>query len=189
MRLQHEIVDRGMTEYTTKQHKKEERKQLIKTVLLAVLITLFCRFFIFEFANVTGSSMEPTLSSGDTVVVEKVSYLFRDIQVGDIVVCDYNKLKGAYIKRVMGVAGDRVAVQDGKFFLNGKPYMEDVYTLLMAQDMQEIIVPRRKIFVLGDNRNASLDSRHPECGFIPTWAVVGRGFMKVIPLDEISLLS
>jgi len=124
-----------------------------------IAITALLRLFVFEFATVRGPSMEPALYTNEIVFIEKISKLYSLPKMEDIVVCDFPHTEEAAIKRVMGLPGDKVAIIDGKFYLNGALYENDVFKDKMRYDMEEIIIPEDHVFVMGDNRNSSTDSR------------------------------
>jgi signal peptidase I len=92
----------------------------------------------------------------------------------------------------MGLPGDRVAIINGIFYLNGKPYENDsnifVNDKKMYSDMEEMIVPEDSIFVMGDNRNNSKDSRSPSCGPIPHSAIKGKSLCIILPLDKVTAI-
>jgi signal peptidase I len=167
----------------------EERRGWLRIVFLIVLaagLTLILRFFVFEIARVNGVSMEPALCENEVVFIEKVSKLFSLPEMGDIVVCDFWEIDETVVKRVMGLPGDKVAVTDGIFFLNGEPYKNDVFIGKMNSDMREIEVPENCIFVMGDNRNYSKDSRAPDCGPVPRWNIKGKCLFIISPLHKIA---
>lgn len=175
------------TEDYSRTKRREFRGTLI-TFIVAAVVALSLRLFVFEFANVRGPSMEPLLYTGEVVFIEKVSKQFSLPGMGDIVVCDFPNHAEPAIKRVMGLPGDRVAITDGIFFLNGEPYSNDVFKDTMDSDMKEIVVPDDCIFVMGDNRNRSTDSRDVSCGPIPRSAIIGKSLCVIWPLDKITSL-
>lgn len=144
--------------------------------LLIVLVAAFAvRLFLFEPIRVSGDSMYDTLIDGERMFVEKVSYWFERPQRGEIIICYYPNHTTTCVKRVIGVPGDRIAILGGEIYLNGEKLDESAYwDDLIWSDMAEIIVPEDCVFVMGDNRNGSSDSRNPLVGPIPYNRVVGR---------------
>lgn len=139
-------------------------KQLLEWVIAAgvgIALALLLRFFVVEGYQVSGESMLPTFQHGDYVFAEKFLYKLNELDYGDIVILEtdtYEKKK--IIKRVIGLEGDVVSIQDGKVYRNGvlltEPYIQEE----AFEDAAEITVPNGALFVLGDNRNNSSDSRH-----------------------------
>lgn len=138
--------------------------------------------------RVESVSMQPTLFAGNFVVVNKLAYHFGEPSRGDIIVFHFppNPELDPYIKRVIGLPGERVLVADGKVFVNGaaisEPYLE-------AQTLQggEWEVPQASLFVMGDNRNNSSDSR--AWGMVPLDMVIGKAFVVYWPPEKWDLLS
>ncbi len=156
----------------------------IAIVLAAFIITFIAQSFVVE-----GSSMEPSLHNRERLLVNKLVYRFREPQRGDVVVFRYPaNPKRKFIKRVIGVPGDVVAVRDGHVLLNGE-VLEEGYTMdLTFGSFGPEVVPPGRYFVLGDNRNNSDDSRYPDVGFVPKTNIVGKAFVTWWPLGEIGLV-
>lgn len=159
-------------------------------IIVVVLVALTIRSFIAEPIRVDGDSMVPTLVHNEDMFVEKMSYWFSDPLRGDIVICFYPGYTESCVKRVIGLPGDTVSVQGGVFYINGKQLDESAYwTGEIIGDMDPVTVGRREIFVVGDNRNGSKDSRNPSVGCIPYAKVVGRVVAVVYPFDEFETFS
>lgn len=167
-------------------------------IALAILIALLIRIFIFQTFYIELSSMEPTLKSGDRVVVNKLSYSTHSINRGDIVVLDRNIIfpdkpdQPDIIKRVIALPGEQVRIFDCQVYIDGllltEPYLGKT-TYPQCADIltfENTEIPEGHIFVLGDNRQNSNDSR----GFksIPEEAVIGRAFVKFWPIWDINPL-
>lgn len=153
---------------------------------LAVLFFLVMRNFVFRMAHVTGSSMEPTLSHGDMVVLNRLGWLVFGPRLGDIVAFPPQiDPTDHYIKRIVAMAGDEVNLYDGAFYVNGAR-LEDDFSyeriVLRGDEIFPVVVPEGAIFVLGDNRNGSKDSRFTAVGAVPVRDVVGRVAGRVWPL-------
>ncbi|MCL2363939.1 MAG: signal peptidase I [Defluviitaleaceae bacterium] len=156
---------------------------------LAILFFLIMRNFVFRVAHVTGSSMEPTLEHGDMVVLNRVGWLVFGPRVGDIVAFPYRlDPTENYIKRVIALAGDVVDLRDGVFYVNDARLEDDFSFERIIQRGDETFpftVPEGTLFVLGDNRNGSKDSRFTAVGAVPVSDVVGRVAVRVWPWRSI----
>ena len=154
-------------------------------IIVVVLVALTIRSFIAEPIRVDGDSMVPTLLHNEDMFVEKMSYWFSDPLRGDIVICYYPGYTESCVKRVIGLPGETVSIQDGVFYINGDPIDESAYwTGEIIGDMEPVTVGNRELFVVGDNRNGSKDSRNPSVGCIPYAKLVGRVVAVVYPFDE-----
>ena len=135
--------------------------------------------------RVSGDSMYDTLIHNERMFVEKVSYWFERPQRGQIIICYYPNHTSTCVKRIIGVPGDRVAITGGELYLNGEKLDESAYWEdLIWGDMAEITVPEDCVFVMGDNRNDSSDSRSPLVGPIPYSRIVGRVRSVIWPIEE-----
>lgn len=155
-------------------------------IIAPILIYLFAvrgmRFFL-----VPSGSMEPTLVPGDYLVTLNVDQYNR----GDIVVLRDPVEEGAYIvKRIVGLAGDTVAVEGGALVLNGKYASEPYVPEFMNRDLPPVTVPEGGVFVMGDNRNHSEDSRewHDSHGSLPVSSIIGQVRLRYLPLDRASTI-
>ncbi len=153
----------------------------------AIVLALLLRIFVFEFVRVKGSSMEPTLEENETVFMEKISVKTGDLKRFDIVIVRYPDRTDTYVKRLIAFAGETVAVKNGVLYVNEEAQPED-YTKepYMYSDFAETVVPEGCIFVMGDNRNDSLDSR--VVGAISMSEVEGRALFVVFPLSRLGSL-
>jgi len=157
-------------------------------ILLAVLLFFVVRSFLFRVAHVTGNSMESTLSHGDMVILNRLSYLFFNPRIGDIIAFPNPENNGEFfIKRIIAGPGDIVDLLDGFFVINGIP-LEDNFsanpTSLLGNVSFPIEIEEGRYFVLGDNRNNSLDSRSADVGNIQARDMVGRVAIRVFPFDR-----
>ncbi|MHB1314950.1 MAG: signal peptidase I [Christensenellales bacterium] len=162
----------------------------ILTVLLAVVITLGLRFFVVEFVNVDGSSMEPTLHNNEKLLVDKISYQFDSPERGEIIICRYPDREGVYVKRVIGLSGETVSLKDGDVYINDNRLEDKYFTPLVkdTRDMEPVTVPKDSVFVMGDNRTDSLDSSSTSIGTIPLKEVIGVARLRVWPISELGTI-
>lgn len=161
--------------------------ELAKSVIIAIVAAVLIITFVFETVSVDGLSMFPTLNNKDRLIVEKVSYYFRDPKVNDIVVLKYPAdTREKFIKRVVAASGDKVKIEDNRLFINGvekdEPYLNEKF---INGFFNEVTVPENTVFVLGDNRNNSRDSRFPDVGFVNKKLIVGRAVLRLYPFNKI----
>ncbi len=153
-------------------------------ILIVVLTALSIRSFLAEPIRVDGDSMIPTLINNEDMLVEKVSYWFHDPARGDMVICFYPGYTESCVKRVIGLPGETVSISEGKIYINGTALDEsDYWTGEIIGNMDPVTVGAREVFVVGDNRNGSKDSRNPYVGCIPYSKVVGRVIAVVWPFS------
>ena len=160
-------------------HKKDEpyrraaNSDFIIYLLTLMAVAIFIRTFIFEPVQCIGISMYPTLVGGEGMFTEKLTYTVSAPQRDDIIICRYPYHTEKCVKRVIATPGDRISISDGAIYLNGERLDESAYWdgYIEDSDMPEVTVPERSLFVVGDNRNHSGDSRH--VGFIPYCQVKG----------------
>jgi signal peptidase I len=179
---------------------REERRPATKKgggaleylVILLVSFALvfgFVRPFVMEAFWIPSASMIPTLQIGDRVLVNKFIYRFTEPERGDIIVFQsVDSSNEDLIKRVVGLPGDKIAVRSGKLFVNGEPQKEP-YTNKKLPDRSffaKTTVPKDHVFVMGDNRGNSADSR--VFGPLPEKNIEGEAFLRFWPPDRIGLL-
>ena len=167
----------------------EEIKDWIISILIAVVLAFFIRHFIVELYMVEGPSMQPTLETSERLVVNKFVYRFKQPEKGDIVVFRYPRDPSRdFIKRVIAVAGETIEVKDGRVFVNGQ-LLNEPYILEKTRGSYSLAtVPAGHIFVMGDNRNNSEDSRFRDVGFVSLDLVKGKALAVFWPLDHIKAL-
>lgn len=177
---------------------KREALEWIKALLIALALALLIRYFLFAPILVEGESMMPTLHHKDRMIVNKIGYTIGQPDRFDIIVFHANE-ENDYIKRVIGLPGDQIAYEDDNLYINGEfyeePYLEEfkqqlnggflTYNFTLDQITNETVVPEGHLFVLGDNRHHSLDSR--EIGFVPIDQVVGKANIVFWPITEIRI--
>ncbi|WP_368489779.1 signal peptidase I [Clostridium sp. BJN0013] len=174
-------------------HKKEVINW-IKIIIITIIISLVAKNYVFERIHINGYSMMPTLNNNDSVLIEKLSLLTNNFKRGQIIIFDSeNKNHDVLIKRIIGVEGDEIELIKGKVYLNGKilkePYLEkniitDGGTFLNQK--KKIKIEKGFVFLLGDNRVNSKDSRY--FGPINIKSIKGHIILKIFPLGQIKLL-
>ena len=174
---------------TPVENKADKKKKLIKEIIswvlciaLALGASVLLRTYVFELVKVDGDSMLPTLHSEQTLFVDKVTPV-KDYKHGDIVIVHYPGYEEkAFVKRVVGLPGDTIEIKAGKLIRNGEIIEEDYIKEEMRSDYHEITVPENSIFVMGDNRNDSMDSRG--VGTIDEELVLGRSVFIIWSIWE-----
>ncbi len=167
---------------------KNEVWEWTKSILLAVLLALVIRAFIVEVFMVQGHSMLPTLHDGERLIVSKVHLYYRTPRHGEIVVFKATDNRD-FIKRVIAVAGDEVRVDNNGVYVNGN-LLDEPYIMEAARgNYGPVTVPVDTVFAMGDNRNNSMDSRHPSVGFIPLDLLKGRAILVFWPPESIRLVE
>ena len=162
-------------------------RDVIGTVLPAIIIALLIHLFLAQATRVYGSSMQPNLRTNERLVVEKVSYHFHGPRRGDIVVLrDPDGGPDLLIKRVIGLPGERVTVADGRVFVDGSPLTEPYLTQSTFGNGRAWTVPPLHVFVMGDNRGASRDSR--VFGPVPLDSILGRAVLRYWPPNEVAII-
>ncbi|WP_093212404.1 signal peptidase I [Sediminibacillus albus] len=177
--------------------KKINYWKIIRTVAIAGILAFLFRSYLFASYVVDGKSMEPTLHDENLIMVNKMVYDLRDIDRFDVIVFHANK-KEDYVKRVIGTPGDTIEYKDDKLYLNGEKVDEKYLEPFREDDGQPLtedftlndvtgsrVVPEGQLFVMGDNRRESLDSRY--FGFVSIEEVVGKVDVRYWPLSQVGL--
>lgn len=165
-------------------------REVIETVLWALVLALILRTFVIQAFWIPSSSMAPTFEPGDRVIVLKFWYMLPKIEPkrGQIVVFKYPAdPKRDFVKRMIGMPGDTVELKEGRVFINGREIAEPYVVNLDNYNMEPIEVPADKYFCLGDNRPNSQDSRF--WGFVPANFLRGPAVFRYWPLSRIGLLE
>ncbi len=190
-------------------------RELPVLLLIALVLAFLLRTFVLQVFYIPSSSMEDTLSVNDRMVVEKVTYLFRAPQRGEVVVFEGDELgeldpdatvgervvRGVgqflglvpasardFVKRVIGLPGDEIRIEDGQVYVNGAALDEPYVTYEDESDFGPVTVPDDALFFLGDNRPNSSDSRR-SLGFVEEDAVVGRSAVIIWPFENRRMLT
>ena len=176
--------------------------ETLKTIGLSAVLAIGIRIFVAEARYIPSGSMLPTLHIDDRLIIDKISYRFSNPVRGDIVVFNptaeiakelddegNQKYKEAFIKRIIGLPGDRIDVKDGKVYINDKvlteKYLDEApaYNWSSTELTPDGIVPEGHYLVLGDKRNNSYDSHH--WGFVPKDKIVGKATIRFWPIDRL----
>ena len=178
----------------------EKPKGIVKELLgwivyIAIIIglTWLIITFVGQRTRVSGHSMEATLHDGDNLIVDKLSYHFREPKRFEIIVFPYrHKENTYYIKRIIGLPGETVHVKDGYVYINGEK-LDENYGLEVMEDAgiaaEPIELGEDEYFVLGDNRNHSSDSRDPSVGNIHRKDIIGRAWVRIWPFSKFCVLK
>lgn len=179
---------------------KNEIWEWSKALIIAFGLAFIIRYFLFTPIVVDGESMMPTLEHGERMVVNKIGYQIGELQRFDIVVFHASQEKD-YVKRVIGLPGDHVAYKNDQLYINGEiqeePYLDSYKAQLpsgtLTEDFtleeytQKSIIPEGYVFVMGDNRRNSLDSR--EIGLVSVEEIIGDTNVVFWPLNEMGLVK
>ncbi|RSL30517.1 signal peptidase I [Salibacterium salarium] len=171
----------------------------IKTFIVVIIVVFIVRTFFFANYMVHGESMMPTIENGERLIINKIGYEFSEPDRYDLIVFHANE-ESDYIKRVIGLPGDNIKYEDDTLYVNGQAQKEEFLTPYKSQTgsgdftndftlegiTDQSTVPEGKIFVLGDNRQNSMDSR--QLGFINMDEIVGKANIRYWPVDEFTLM-
>ncbi|MEW6622690.1 MAG: signal peptidase I [Bacillota bacterium] len=167
------------------------KKILFNEIVLAIILALILKAYVMDSRYVPSSSMHPTLQVKDRLLVNKLAYKFGDIQRGDIIIFEPPPSvdsKYDYVKRVVGLPGETVAVKQGVVYIDGKALDESYVNETPLYEFQPAKVPDGSLFVLGDNRNHSFDS-HLWIEWLSISDVKGKVFFRYWPLDRIGRVN
>lgn len=190
-RVQNQVPDNN----SRQEHQSSWIGELGRTIGLSIVLALGIRTFVAEARWIPSESMVPTLQKYDKLIVDKLSYHFTDPQRGDIVVFsptdnikkDNPDLKDAFIKRVIGLPGDKVEVKGGRVYINDQPQRENYIEEKPQYQYGPVTVPADSYLVLGDNRNNSYDSHF--WGFVPRDHIIGHAIVRFWPPNRIGELN
>ena len=169
----------------------------IVSILIYLAIVFVLTYLVVEYVGqrtvVSGSSMENTLSDGDNLIVDKLSYRFKKPERFDIVVFKFQHEENTYyIKRIIGLPGETVQIdEDGNIFIDGSLLEEDYGNEVILHSglaQEPFTLSEDEYFVLGDNRNGSTDSRDPIVGAVSEDWILGRAWVRIWPLSDFEIL-
>jgi signal peptidase I len=171
-------------------------REWVESIVKALVLVLVVKTFVVQAFFIPTQSMESTLLVGDYLLVDKISYLFREPRPGEIIVFEFPKDPSKdFIKRCVAVGGDRIAHDDNRLIHNGRPLKEPYAQYLETRTLDAFehrSFPERTIahgtyWVMGDNRNNSQDSRY--WGALPAWRLIGKAFTSYWPLGRVGFIS
>ncbi len=172
---------------------KKEIWEWVKTIVISLLIALVITTFM-KPTIVKHYSMQPTLDENDFLIINRLLYTRGTPQRGDIIVFESNQedINGdqkLLIKRIIGLPGEEIAIRGGQVYINDElltePYLEEDYTHGNVHQM----IPEDHLFVMGDHRNNSLDSRNEDLGLVHIEDIVGKAFVRLFPFSEIGTIE
>jgi signal peptidase I len=167
--------------------KAKEWLEWLKVALLAVVIALLLKGFVFTISIVEGESMEPALEAGERVVFNKIIYLIDEPERGDIVFI--KRTAKNYVKRIVGLPEDTIEIIQGELYINGdqtsQSYLNEEDKALTG-NLGPLTIPEDHYFVMGDNRAISKDSRNG-LGLIHGNEIIGRSEVIIYPFNEVEL--
>ena len=155
----------------------------IASIIVYIIIT-----FALQNMYVVGSSMTPTLQNGETVLIDKITYLIKKPKRNDLIAfkhTDASNKEMSVVKRIIGIPGDKIEMIDHIIHVNDKKL--DLVISVSGNMTYPIRVPEDAYFVLGDNKQNSIDSRHQEIGLVPKEKLTGRVFMRIWPFWKIKI--
>ena len=169
---------------------KSEAREWIESIAGSVLTALFIMVFLFQTYKVEGKSMEPNLYEGERLIVDKLTYRFRAPEPGEIVVIKPKDPTKKFVKRVVATEGQNLQVTNGKLRINSLTVSEPYIKEAMDDDFPFTHIPEGTVFVMGDNRNRSMDSRDKRnVDFVPLENVVGRAVMIYWPFNQAQIIK
>jgi len=190
--------DTGRSTQTPRKPEKQKDNPWLEAVQIigsALVLALGIRHFVAEARYIPSESMVPTLAVNDRLIVEKISYHFHTPERGDIVVFwptdrlrrENPSLKDAFIKRVIGLPGDKVEVRNGTVYIDDQPLKENYTAAPPEYQWGPETVPVDSYLVLGDNRNNSYDSHY--WGFVPREKIIGRAIVRFWPPNRLGEIT
>ncbi|MEK3734536.1 MULTISPECIES: signal peptidase I [Paenibacillus] len=204
--MQQDQQQDAMKEATSQQPAKKQKNELVewlKALLIALILVVLIRWLLFKPFIVQGPSMEPNFISGQKLIVNQVLYDIRKPERGEVIVFHVPAEGRDFIKRVIAVEGDTVKVEGDKVLVNGEPvneaYIQEAIDQAHAENrlynntdfpnsfVTEGVVPEGHLFVMGDNRSNSTDSRM--IGYVPYGDIIGRADVIFWPIRDIGLVN
>ena len=174
-------------------------KEILSTgiyLLIVLGLTYLVIMYVGQRTEVNGESMAPTLSDGDNLIVDKISYRFNEPERFDIIVFPFQHKKDTfYIKRIIGLPGETVEItEEGVIYINGDVLEESYGREIISPEHvgrveYPIVLGEDEYFVMGDNRNNSSDSRIPEVGNVKRNQIIGRAWVRIWPFDEMGVIT
>ncbi len=158
--------------------------EVVKVVLISLAIILPIRLFLAQPFYVEGASMEPNFYQNEYLIIDEISYRFNDPQRGEVIILKNPQDQRAYfIKRIIGLPGETIAIRDGRVYINDQKLEENYIEHFSSDTHNPITLGPDEYFVMGDNRSNSRDSR--QLGPIPRDLIIGRVWLRGWPIDRI----
>lgn len=171
--------------------KSEYKRQALLAWVFVVLEVVLALFLLFSFVlspvRVNGSSMAPTLTQGEVLLIDKISLFLRTPPRGSMVTFSNPDTGEELIKRIIAMPGETIQIKEGNVYINGRLLDESLYSPGAAEEFDALVVPQGSVFVMGDDRAESLDSRDERIGCIPLGELDGRVRFRVSPFSKIAL--
>ena len=166
---------------------KKEIIEWVLTFVIPVVVAMLIHNYLFTFARVDGESMLDTFHTNNITGVSRLHYRINEPQRGEVITCHYDETAKLYVKRIIALPGDEVVIHEGVTYVNGVPRDEEYVHYRDHEDFGPYIVEEGCVFVMGDNRANSHDSRAE--GAIPEDLITGRVFAVLFPAGEAHFLS
>lgn len=186
----------GETKTEKKSNPVWEVISFILYIAIVFAVTYLVIHYVGQRTEVSGTSMQSTLNDKDQLIVDKISYRFKSPERFDIIVFPYQYAEDTYyIKRIIGMPGETVRIDEsGIIYINGDELIESYGKEVIAAHKrgraeQEITLGEDEYFVMGDNRNASTDSRDPSVGNIKRDDIIGRAWLRIYPFSKIGFIK
>lgn len=171
-------------------NKKNEWFEWLQAIIIALLIALSIKCFLFDIIEVEGNSMNPTLEDKDRLIVNKINYYFNQPEVGDIVIFEYPADRNFdFIKRIVAKEGDIVEIKNSTLYVNENKIIEPYIEAQRVEPFPRTVVPKDHFFVLGDNRRNSRDSRFSDVGFLKLGDIKGVAIYRIWPFRSLGSIK
>lgn len=173
---------------------KHEILEWVKTISTSLVIAIGITFIV-QLTIVSGQSMYPTLENNDCLFINKLTYKTEEPQRGDIIVFKTELLdsksnkKKDLVKRVIALPGEHITIKNSKLYINGKLLHENYIKNVDILEDIDITVPENEIFVMGDNRPASHDSRNYDIGTVSIDDIIGKVSVRIYPFDKVGAIE
>ncbi len=197
-----ESIEEYQDAYVDNDMKEENKKRSIKSIIIELLVYLaiiyVCVYliptYVIQRTIVDGPSMENTLHDGENLLVEKISYRLGNLERFDVIVFyPYGReFKEYYVKRVIGLPGETIQIKENKIYINGEELKEEYGKNDLSYEgiaWDAITIGEDEIFVLGDNREVSLDSRYEEVGLVSLDDIGGKVLLRIWPFNKFGTIK
>ena len=193
-------VTLGRRQRRRKEQRRKNVKEVVSTIIYLIIlctIVYLVLHYVGQRTVVRGDSMDTTLSDGQNLIMDKISYRFHDLERYDIIIFPGPEEYGEhpyYIKRIIGMPGETVQIKDGEVYINDKELKSDVYGITDSIDeagiaQEPLTLGSDEYFCLGDNRPISYDSRYEEVGPVHRSEIIGKVWIRIWPLNKFGKVS